>query len=426
VDVAVKLIHDELARDATFIERFRREAGLAARLMSPHVVRMFDHGMSEDGRPFIVMELLEGESLGKRLDREALDLRACLGVVVQVCRALSLAHERGIVHRDIKPDNIFLCEDDDEPFFCKVLDFGIARHVLAGGRKLTAPGVVVGTPEFLAPEVITGRGAAGPSADLWALSVVAYFGLALELPFGDGSSREILVRTLSRPSRPLGELRADVPPELEAFFARAFDKDPAKRFDSARQLAESFAAAVAPGIASPARFVAGPRRQGEPGWPARSARTIAHAPTLTPAEAELEEPAPALETPDPPPSTTSAPVSLRSEAPIPPPSLPPLGRMTAKPPLKEMPWRRAGSIAALAALAFGSLVGTRALMRAFQASTPTPSATSRPAFPTLAPPQLPSAAAAPSASATASAPSSEPAEAGAPPPSRPKGPDYGF
>ncbi|MBI4701237.1 MAG: serine/threonine protein kinase, partial [Deltaproteobacteria bacterium] len=185
VEVAVKLISAEaLQRDPGLAERFKREAAVAAKIKSPHVVQMHDHGLTDDGTPYIVMELLAGESLRERLERcERLSPRETGLMLAQVAEVLSTAHAMGVVHRDLKPDNVFLVCSGYE-IFVKVLDFGIAKHQgPAAGRPLTRTDAVMGTPEYMSPEQLLSAKAVDHRADLWALGVVVYEALTGWRPF---------------------------------------------------------------------------------------------------------------------------------------------------------------------------------------------------------------------------------------------------
>jgi serine/threonine-protein kinase len=174
--VAVKLISGNFLKVPAALARFEREARAAASLRSPHVVQIFDHGIDpESGTPFIVMELIDGETLGDRLAvRGTLPPIETVRVVAQVARALARAHQAGIVHRDLKPDNVFLATDDDG-FVAKVLDFGIAKDQgLALAEAVTSTGMVLGTAFYMSPEQISGSKLVDHRTDLWALRVIAF------------------------------------------------------------------------------------------------------------------------------------------------------------------------------------------------------------------------------------------------------------
>jgi eukaryotic-like serine/threonine-protein kinase len=242
--VAVKFASAELTmHDPLIRERFRREASAAATIKSPHVVQIYDTG-EIDGLPFIVMELLEGESLIEWLDEKLLSFRQAAQVVVQVAKALDRAHAAGIVHRDIKPDNIFL-STSDEGRICKVLDFGVAKRsdlpVLNG---LTKPGIIVGTPEFLSPEGLEEPELVEPHVDLWSLAVVMFYALTGELPFKAESLATLLVRIVTTVAPAPSTYRADIPPALDAWFAKALAPAKHDRYQSAKELAVAFVKAL--------------------------------------------------------------------------------------------------------------------------------------------------------------------------------------
>ncbi|MCU0682694.1 MAG: serine/threonine protein kinase [Polyangiaceae bacterium] len=244
--VAVKFLSPALAREAEAIVRFQHEAMAAAHIKSPHVVQTFDHGVFAGERPYIVMELLEGENLGQRLERAGpLPLGELARLVGQICRALGKAHAVGIVHRDIKPENIFLVDQEGEPFV-KVLDFGIAKSTNAALSMVsTKSGLVVGTPHYMSPEHMIDQKRLDFRADLWSLGVVAYRCLLGRVPF-DGKTLGGLCLAIERgvfdlPSRE----RADVPTQVDAWFLKALSRDPKARFASAREMAETLLAACA-------------------------------------------------------------------------------------------------------------------------------------------------------------------------------------
>ncbi|MBI4699577.1 MAG: protein kinase [Deltaproteobacteria bacterium] len=249
--VAVKFMSADLPKKLrpALMARFEREAKAAAKIGSPHVVDIKDQGVTEDGTPFIVMELLQGEDLGKRLKRGgALGLAEAARIVTQVAKALAAAHKVGIVHRDIKPENIFLVGTDDEPFV-KVLDFGIAKHVDLTLQEpgLTATGALMGTPFYLSPEMLLGAKAADTSADLWALAAVAYHMVTGRVPFKGKTLPALCQAILAAQLPPPSGVRFGLPPELDLWFARAMCRDAAARFGSAKELAQSFAQAAGGG-----------------------------------------------------------------------------------------------------------------------------------------------------------------------------------
>jgi eukaryotic-like serine/threonine-protein kinase len=243
VPVAVKLIKAEAWKnDPRARARFEREAKAAARIRSPHVVQILDHGLTEDDLPYIVMELLEGETLGARLRKGRLSPGEVVLIVEQVARALGEAHDQGIIHRDVKPENLFLTRG--EPLFVKLLDFGIAKQTtaLADGAA-TQTGVVVGTPQYMSPEQLLRAAEPDATADLWALTVVAYEALVGRPAFhGETVASLIVAISHARYARP----GAVVPAlsAIDAWFERAFDLEPRVRPATAAELARTFAVAV--------------------------------------------------------------------------------------------------------------------------------------------------------------------------------------
>lgn len=242
--VAVKLIDPALARDDEARTRFLREARAAAALRSPNVVQTFDFGV-EDGVPFIVMELLQGETLEDRLARSApLSPEETVDIMVQVSRAIAKAHEHGIIHRDLKPDNIFLTEHDDE-WVVKVLDFGVAKFT--GGDMpagaATRPGAVLGTPFYMSPEQAEGKRPLDWRADLWSLAVLTFECVVGVRPFQGDTAAILFVQLVAAPI-PVPSQYAKVPPGFDEWWARAAQRDPELRFQSSKEQAESLCAAL--------------------------------------------------------------------------------------------------------------------------------------------------------------------------------------
>jgi serine/threonine protein kinase len=242
--VAVKFVHDKVTGDdvAEARARFEQEAAMAAQIKSPHVVQTYDSGITSDGAPYIVMELLEGQSLGDRLRGAGpLGWSEAAVVIAQVARALTKAHELGIVHRDIKPDNIFVCRNDEGPV-CKVLDFGVAKQTrLPAMGGLTTDGKIVGTPEFMCPEMVLEDRPVDYHSDLWALGVVMYVSITGQLPYSGKTLGQLCLNLVNRRPTSPSLLRMDLPPGADEWFARALHRDAAQRFGSARDMAVSFA-----------------------------------------------------------------------------------------------------------------------------------------------------------------------------------------
>jgi eukaryotic-like serine/threonine-protein kinase len=225
--VALKLLHRQFSEDPEFVERFKREASAAASLQHPHVVAVYDRG-EWDGTYYIAMEFLEGRSLKQVVREEGpLDLLRAIDLVVQILRAARFAHQRGIVHRDIKPHNVIV---DDEGR-AKVTDFGIAR---AGASDMTETGSIMGTAQYLSPEQAQGL-AVSPQSDLYAIGIVLYELITARVPFDGESAVTIALKQVAEAPVPPSSYNPAVPPELDAVVLRALEKDPGARFISAEE-----------------------------------------------------------------------------------------------------------------------------------------------------------------------------------------------
>jgi serine/threonine protein kinase len=241
--VAIKLL-DPAALDAgDTLQRFLREARAAAALRSQHVVQILDYGV-DSGMPFIVMELLDGESLEQRLARRGqLDFVATERVLRHTARAVARAHEAGIIHRDLKPGNVFIVPNDEDEVI-KVLDFGVAKTTSSVlGRSvahaMTPAGALLGTPHYMSPEQVEGSAALDHRTDLWAMGVMTYECLLGRLPFDAGSFASLLQAICRGPS-PVPSQQGDVPLGFDGWFARACARSPDDRFASAKELAAAF------------------------------------------------------------------------------------------------------------------------------------------------------------------------------------------
>lgn len=240
--VAVKFIDAGFTDNDEARQRFENEAKAAARLDSKYAVKVFDHGMMADRRPFIVMEYLAGEPLDARLQRLGhLEPSETAQILSQVCRALSRAHAAGIVHRDLKPENVFLVRDEeDNADIAKVVDFGIAKftdHGL-GISSSTRTGSVLGTPFYMSPEQARGLRDVDYRTDLWSLGVIAYRCIVGRLPFESESLGDLLVKICTAELPVPSQVVSWCPGRFDAWFARAMQRDPSLRFGSAQELAE--------------------------------------------------------------------------------------------------------------------------------------------------------------------------------------------
>lgn len=234
--VAIKLLAEQFARDAALRARFLREAQLAGALAHPNIVQVFDAG-EDGGRPYIVMECVEGETLADVLARRGrLPWREAVQLASQACAGLQHAHDAGLVHRDVKPQNLLLRQDGT----LKLVDFGIARA--AEATRLTQAGTVLGTAAYLSPEQAAGEEVTA-AADVYALGAVLYELLTGRTPYTFETLAELAYRQSHEPIAPIGELARDVPTAVEDVVMRCLARNPAYRPRSAAELARTLAAA---------------------------------------------------------------------------------------------------------------------------------------------------------------------------------------
>jgi hypothetical protein len=242
-NVAVKLVSANFVRSQEALRRFDTEAKAAARIRSRHVPQVFDNGVLEDGTPFLVMELLQGESLAARVNRLGpIPVTETAAILDQCCRALARAHSLGIVHRDIKPENVFLAHSvDDEGYVVKVLDFGIAKVTTAltdDGRSSTRTGTLLGTPLYMSPEQARGLRGIDARTDIYSLGLVTYTMLTGRLPFSGVTLGDLLLQICAEPLPSLRAFAPNLPPPVEDWFQKACARLPEERFPTAPALAE--------------------------------------------------------------------------------------------------------------------------------------------------------------------------------------------
>jgi tRNA A-37 threonylcarbamoyl transferase component Bud32 len=232
--VAIKVLHRELAHDTSMVKRFMNEALAAGTLGHPNIVEATDMGFTPDRVPYIVYEYLEGSLLTEEIYRvHGLPVRRAIRIAIQIASALEAAHNAGIVHLDLKSDNVFLTDKDGALDHVKVLDFGISRFMDAD-CETTQRGLVMGTPEFMAPEQVTSPDTVDKRADIYALGVVLYEMIAARRPYGGDDPRVLLYRICNEPPPPLDR---EVAPELEQLlFERLLAKERDRRFSSMKEV----------------------------------------------------------------------------------------------------------------------------------------------------------------------------------------------
>lgn len=241
-EVALKILHPHLVQTEQIAQRFLLEAQTMAKIRHPGICQVLDAGREPDGTIFLALELLEGETLEECLERRGKLPRAeALRIAIEVLDALAAAHAREIVHRDIKPANIYLNRESEGVYHAKLLDFGIAHVAPKGGNKLTDAGVILGTPEYMAPEQARGK-SVGPVSDVWAVGVVLYEMLSGMVPWSGDSAASVLLAVAHQPLTDIRELQPDTPVQLAQVIHRALEKDPERRFRSAEEMRDAVAA----------------------------------------------------------------------------------------------------------------------------------------------------------------------------------------
>ncbi len=237
--VAVKVLRREAMTDKEVVERFRREARVAAKLSNPHVARILDFGTTEDGYPFMVLEYLEGNDLDDELERRgALPLAEAADLIIQACEGMREAHAIGVVHRDLKPGNLFLCGHEGKRLL-KVLDFGISKVTADEQVRVTQTASAFGTPLYMSPEHVRSTKGVDHRTDIWSLGVILYEIVTGVPPFDGSSPTAVAVAVATDPFVPPSVQRPGLPRELDDVIAKLLAKDPAARFATVTDLADA-------------------------------------------------------------------------------------------------------------------------------------------------------------------------------------------
>ncbi len=255
--VAVKVLNPELTHSTVVVERFLREARAAAAVKSPYICDVYDAGRLDDGRPFLVLELLEGESLYERMVKvRRFEPDFVARAFSQVARGLTKAHEGNIIHRDLKPENIFITKGDDGEVLAKIVDFGLAKFYApidgdAAQQRLTREGAVFGTPAYMSPEQVKGQGQVDHRADLWALGCMVYECLIGRTVWATEQGVAMIFAQIATAEIPIpSRARPDLPPGFDRWFAKALARDPDMRFQTAKELADGLVVALNQGSPS--------------------------------------------------------------------------------------------------------------------------------------------------------------------------------
>ena len=265
--VAVKVLLEKYAQREAIVKRLKQEAQLASSVGNEHIIDITDFGSTEDGRTFVVMEFLDGESLAECLGRETqLPEQRILRIASQACSALAAAHAKGVVHRDIKPENLFLLKRKDQDFV-KVVDFGISKSLRASSEeeettRLTQTGMVLGTPLYMSPEQARGDDELDQRVDVYALGVIMYEAAAGRVPFIGNNYLSVISQVLNEEPKPLRELRPELSEEFDAVVMKAMSKDVKERYASANDMLADVTSLLDDPTRSTERAkITGPRRR---------------------------------------------------------------------------------------------------------------------------------------------------------------------
>jgi serine/threonine protein kinase len=239
--VALKVIHRDLANNKEVVQRFFQEAKAVNKIGSDHIVEIHDFGVTPEGDHFYIMEYLDGKTLAHVLSRDrVLDVMRALHICAQIASALSAAHNAGVIHRDLKPDNVMLTMRLGDQDFVKLLDFGLAKMLAAGpGVIKTAAGVLLGTPQYMSPEACESRPGVDHRTDIYAVGILLFQMVCGQLPFDGESMGEVLVKQVTQLPPPPRALNAQIPPSVEQIILRCLMKQPDARFPTMVALREA-------------------------------------------------------------------------------------------------------------------------------------------------------------------------------------------
>jgi serine/threonine-protein kinase len=243
--VAIKFIHPQLTNSREALRRFQTEAKAAAKLKSRHVAQVYDDGVTESGQPYIVMEFLEGKSLEAAIrERGPLAPDEVIDIIREAAQALEVAHAAGVVHRDLKPDNIMLSRDPEAKrrgYTVKLVDFGIAKLLTdeAAVSGTTHAGSVLGTPHYMAPEALTSSSPVDTRSDVWSLGACAFAAMVGKVPFDGDVIGDIVLKVCAAPMPVPSTMRPEVPAGFDVWFAKACQRDPARRFATMKAMSDA-------------------------------------------------------------------------------------------------------------------------------------------------------------------------------------------
>src|SRR6185312_4649729 len=240
--VALKVIHRELASNREVVQRFFQEAKAVNKIGSEHIVEIHDFGVTPENDHFYIMEYLDGKTLASVLHQErVIDIVRSLHIGAQIANALAAAHAAGVIHRDLKPDNVMLTSRLGDPDFVKLLDFGLAKMFAAGSASAvkTAAGVLLGTPQYMSPEACESRQTLDHRTDIYALGVLLFQMMTGVLPFDGETMGEVLVKQVTQLPPPPRQYNPNIPPSVEQILLRCLMKQPDARFPTMVALREA-------------------------------------------------------------------------------------------------------------------------------------------------------------------------------------------